>query len=127
MVTQNGKEYYQWREFTETEREGHRGGVATEGSRKLDKASYQKINRALEEINWDLKLSPKELGDWEKNEDAEVPQKVIDNLHKVQKACDKAHREAREIYSSLSRLPHNVVLAVPMAEKLKADFEATPT
>mgnify|MGYP003314065942 CR=1 FL=1 len=36
VVTANGKDYYQWREFTETEREGHRGGVSTEGTRKLD-------------------------------------------------------------------------------------------
>ena len=127
VVTYSGKDYYQWREFTETEREGHRGGVATEGRRKLDKASYQKINRALEEISWDLKLSPKELGDWEKNENAEVSQKVHDNLGKVQKACDVAYREAREIYSSRSRLPRHDVLAVPIAEKLKGDFEATPT
>ena len=61
VVTHSGKDYYQWREFTETEREEHRGGVATQGSRKLDKASYQKINRALEEFDWDLKLSPKVL------------------------------------------------------------------
>ena len=99
--------------------------MATQGSRKLDKASYQKINRALEEFDWDLKRSPKELGDWEKNENAEVSQKVYDNLGKVQNACNKAYGEARKIYSSISRLPRHDVLAVPIAEKLKEDFEAS--
>ena len=35
-VTNEGKNYYQWREFSEIEREGHRGGLVTEGTRKLD-------------------------------------------------------------------------------------------
>ena len=35
-VTNEGKHYYQWREFSEIEREGHRGGSVTEGTRELD-------------------------------------------------------------------------------------------
>ena len=94
MVTQSGKDYYQWREFTETERDGHRGGVATKGSRKLEVASYHTINRALQERKWDLQLTPKELKNWEKDENTPPPQKVFGNLEKVRKACEKGYDEA---------------------------------
>ena len=44
-VTAEGKDYYQWREFSEIEREGQRGGLATQGTRKLDLPDYTKINK----------------------------------------------------------------------------------
>ena len=61
IVKHNEKEYYQWREFAEIEREGHRGGMSTEGSRKLDVENYKRINSALEKWEWDLKLTSKEI------------------------------------------------------------------
>ena len=127
LVETNGKEYYQWREFTETEREGHRGGLVSEGTRKLDVEEYKRLNGALEQYNWNLQLTPKELKNWQEDEAAEVPKKVIDNLGKVQKACDKAYRDAREHYRQLTERTQHDVLAGPMAKKLKDDFEATPT
>ena len=79
VVTHSGKDYHQWRDFTETEREGHRGGVATEGSRQLELATYHTINRALQEREWDLHLTPKELKDWEKDENAPPQQQIFGN------------------------------------------------
>ena len=127
VVTANGKEYYQWREFTETEREGHRGGVATKGSRKLEVSSYHTINRALQERKWDLQLTPKELKNWEKDENTPPPQKVFSNLEKVRQACQKGYDEARGIYREIKNLPPDDILAAPIAAKLKQDFEATPS
>ena len=125
IVTYNDREYYQWREFQEIEREGQRGGVSTQGTRKLDVENYNRINLALEKWQWNLQLTPKELQAWE-GEAAEMPKKVIDNLGKVYKACDKAYREARQAYRQVSDLPSTDALAVTMADKLKEDFEATP-
>ena len=127
IVETNGKEYYQWREFTETEREGQRGGLSTEGTRKLDVDSYRRLNGALEQYNWNLQLTPKELKNWQDDVNSEVPKKVIDNLGKVQKACDKEYRDARDLYRQISGRSATDTLARPMAEKLKQDFEATPT
>ena len=56
IVTHNDRDYYQWREFTEIEREGHRGGVTTQGTRKLDVENYKRINLALEKWGWNLSL-----------------------------------------------------------------------
>ena len=53
-----------------------------------------------------------------------MPKKVTDNLGKVYKACDEAHREARQIYRQVSDLSSTDTLAVPIAAKLKEDFEA---
>ena len=65
IVTYNDREYYQWREFQEIEREGQRGGVSTQGTRKLDVENYNRINLALEKWQWNLQLTPKELQAWE--------------------------------------------------------------
>ena len=126
IVQYSGKDYYQWKEFAEIEREGYRGGVSTEGIRKLDVATYKRINGALEKWDWNLKLTPKELQDWE-GEASIVPKKVFENLAKVQKACDKEYRDARDLYRQISGRSATDTLAGPMAEKLKQDFEATPT
>ena len=58
IVSHNDRDYYQWREFTEIEREGHRGGVTTSGSRKLDNDSYKVANRALSHWGCSLDLTP---------------------------------------------------------------------
>ena len=100
--------------------------MSTEGIRKLDVATYKRINGALEKWDWNLKLTPKELQDWE-GEASIVPQKVFENLAKVQKACDKEYRDARDLYRQISGRSATDTLAGPMAEKLKQDFEATPT
>ena len=126
IVSHNDRDYYQWREFTEIEREGHRGGVTTQGTRKLDVENYKRINLALEKWEWNLQLKPKELQDWE-GEASIVPKKVFENLAKVQKACDKEYRDARDLYRQISGRSATDTLAGPMAEKLKQDFEATPT
>ena len=65
IVTHNERDYYQWREFTEIEREGMRGGVSSQGTRKLDVQNYKRINLALEKWEWNLEQKPKELQDWE--------------------------------------------------------------
>ena len=39
--------FYQWKEYTETEREGHRGGLRTSGERKLNIKQYNQINDKL--------------------------------------------------------------------------------
>ena len=76
IVTHKRREYYQWREFQEIEREGHRGSVSTEGTRKLDVESDKRINGALEKWQWNVQLTPKELQAWE-GEAAEVPKKYL--------------------------------------------------
>ena len=123
IVSHNDRDYYQWREFTEIEREGHRGGVTTQGTRKLDVENYKRINLALEKWEWNLELKPKELQDWE-GEAAIMPKKVTENLGKVQKACDKAYKESRLVYRQVADLSSTDTLAVPIAAKLKEDFEA---
>ena len=125
VVVHKEKDYYQWREFTETEREGHRGGVSTQGRRKLDLATYHTINRALQERKLDLQLRPKELKDWANDENRPPPQKVFDKFEKVRKACQKAYNDARETYREVKNLPPHDILAAPIAAKLKQDFEAT--
>ena len=123
VVTLNGRDYFQWREFTEIEREGQRGGVSTQGTRKLDVENYKRINGALEKWQWNLQLTPKELQAWE-GEAAEMPKKVTENLGKVQKACDKAYKDSRVVYRQVADLSSTDTLAVPIAAKLKEDFEA---
>ena len=123
VVTLNERDYYQWREFTEIEREGQRGGVSSQGTRKLDVENYKRINLALEKWEWNLELKPKELQDWE-GEAQIMPKKVIDNLGKVQKACDKAYKDSRLVYRQVADLSSTDTLAVPIAAKLKEDFEA---
>ena len=123
VVTLNGRDYFQWREFTEIEREGQRGGVSTQGTRKLDVENYKRINLALEKRDWNLQLTPKQIQAWE-GEAAVLPKKVTDNLGKVYKACDKEYKEARLIYRQVADLSSTDTLAVPMAAKLKEDCEA---
>ena len=53
--------YYQWKEFDETEREGHRGGLRTSGERKLDVKQYNQINDKLAQYEWNINLAPAEL------------------------------------------------------------------
>ena len=70
-----------------------------------------------------MQLTPKELEAWEGGA-AEMPKKVTDNLGKVYKACDKEYKEARLIYRQVADLSSTDTLAVPIAAKLKEDFEA---
>jgi len=126
VVTHNDKEYYQWREFTETEREGHRGGVSTEGSRRLEKKDYLAINEHLSQYQWNIELTKKEEKEWQ-GEHPKVPEKVIENLGKVQKACDRAHKEAKDLYRMLSDRGDMDNTAKAIAADLRNDFEATPT
>ena len=123
IVSHNDRDYYQWREFTEIEREGHRGGVTTQVTRKLDVENYKRINLALEKWEWNLQITPKELQAWE-GEAAAIPKNVTGNLGKVYKACDTGYKEARLIYRQVADLSSTDTLAVPIAAKLKEDFEA---
>ena len=123
VVTLNGRDYFQWREFTEIEREGQRGGVSSQGTRKLGDENYKRIDLALEKPDFNLQLTQKQIQAWER-EAAAAPKKVTDNLGKVYKACDKAYKDSRLVYRQVADLSSTDTLAVPMAAKLKEDFEA---
>ena len=123
VVTLNERDYYQWREFTEIEREGQRGGVSSQGTRKLGDENSKRIYLALEKPDGNLQLTQKQIQVWER-EAAAAPKKVTDNLGKVYKACDKIYKEARLIYRQVAHLSSTDTLAVPMAAKLKEDCEA---
>ena len=93
-LTIEGKNYYQWREFSGIEREGHRGGLVTEGTRKLDLPDYSKINRTLSQYGCSLDLQPGARGDIDpRSKLADLPKKVLDDLNKVQGAVP-THRRA---------------------------------
>ena len=81
------------------------------------------VEPGTEKWEWNLELKPKELQDWE-GEAAIMPKKVTENLGKVHKACDKAYKDSRLVYRQVSDLSSTDTLAVPIAAKLKEDFEA---
>ena len=127
-VTAEGREWYQWREFSEVEREGHRGGLVTEGTRKLDLADYTKINKTLSQYGCTLDLQPGAIGDIDRSSKlADLPKKVLDNLSKVQKACDRAIGDAKGLFRRIDELSHSDPTAKALGVKLKADWEATPS
>ena len=85
---------------SETEREGHRDGMSTTGSRKLDLKQYNEINTQLAKYDWNLDLTVVERTAWGNESLADprpVPGKVTENLAKVQKACDKAIADGKAI------------------------------
>ena len=127
-VTAEGREWYQWREFSEVEREGHRGGLAIEGTRKLDIVDYNKINKTLSQYGCSLDLQPGAIGDTDRSSKlADLPKKVLDNLGKVQKACDRAIGDAKGLFRRIDELSHSDPTAKALGVKLKADWEATPS
>ena len=122
--------YWQWKEFTETVREGHRGGVKTAGTRKLDLAAYNKINAALKKKGYHLELTPAQVKDWDESAREkrvpDVPQNVLEKLSKVQTACDLAVSQAKDFFRKLSQIGNSDAVAAATAAKLKEDFEAPP-
>ena len=127
-VISEGKDYYQWREFSEIEREGQRGGLATEGTRKLDLPDYTKINKTLSQYGCSLDLKPGALGDINTSSRlADLPKKVLDNLAKVQKACDRAIGDAKGLFRRIDELANMDPTAKALAVKMQTDWEATPS
>ena len=127
-VTAEGKDYYQWREFSEIEREGRRGGLANEGTRKLDLPDYTKINKTLSQYGCSLDLKPGALGDINTSSRlADLPKKVLDNLAKVQKACDRAIGDAKGLFRRIDELANMDPTAKALAVKMQTDWEATPS
>ena len=127
-VAAEGKDYYQRREFSEIEREGHRGGLVTEGARKLDLHDYSKINRTLSQYGCSLDLQPGALGDIDPSSKlADLPKKVLDNLNKVQKACDRAIGDAKGLFRRIGELSLSDPTAKALGVKMKADWGATPS
>ena len=130
-VTCGGQEYYQWREFTEIEREGHRGGVETRGSRKPDLPNYKLLNRALSHYGCAMDLTPTAIDGNPltsiEGMPADLPAKVLDHLGKVQKACDRAISDAKGMYRRIDELGVADNTAKALGVKMKADIEATPS
>ena len=130
-VAHDGQEYYQWREFTEIEREGHRGGVTTSGSRKLDNDSYKVANRALSHWGCSLDLTPAAIAGTPpksvKGMSVDLSGKVLENLGKVQKACDRAISDGKGVYRRIDELGVADNTAKALGVKMKADIEATPS
>ena len=119
--------YYQWKEFDETEREGHRGGLRTSGERKLDLKQYSQINEKLAQYEWNINLAPAELTSLvEQGETGSLPEKVIANLEKVQKACSKAVSESKLLWRRLMDLNAGDQTTSALADNLKSAFEAPP-
>ena len=119
--------YYQWKEFDETEREGHRGGLRTSGERKLDLKQYSQINEKLAQYEWNINLAPAELTSLvEQGETGALPEKVIANLEKVQKACSKAVSESKLLWRRLMDLNAGDQTTSALADNLKSAFEAPP-
>ena len=115
-------------EFSEIEREGHRGGLVTEGTRKLDLADYTKINKTLSQYGCTLDLQPGAIGDIDRSSKlADLPKKVLDNLNKVQKACDRAIGDAKGLFRRIDELSLSDPTAKALGVKMKADWEATPS
>ena len=119
--------YYQWKEFNEMEREGHRGGLKTSGDRTLDINKYKQINAALSKYEWNIELSSSELKMLTKFfENTTLPEKVIANVAKVQKACEKAISEAKLVWRRLMDLKTADPTTTALAKSLKDAFEAPP-
>ena len=80
-------EYYQWKEFAEVERAGHRGGMSTTGTRKLEIKQYSEINTQLAKYDWNPDLTQAEVKTWDtKAEDPKtVPEKVLQNLDRCKR------------------------------------------
>ena len=130
-VVHDGQEYYQWREFTEVEREGHRGGVTTSGTRKLDQASYKVATRALMHWGCSLDLTPTAIAGTPtksiKGMSVDLSAKVLENLGKVQKACDRAISDGKGVFRRIDELGVADNTAKALGVKMKADIEATPS
>ena len=117
--------FYQWKEFNEMEREGHRGGLKTSGERKLDIKQYNLINAELAKFDWNLNLSPQEMKMLtQHSETASLPDKVIANLDKVQKACDKAVNDAKLVWRRLQDLKNADATTTALAKSLQDAFQA---
>ena len=115
-------------EFSEVEREGHRGGLVTEGTRKLDLPDYRKINKTLSQYGCSLDLQPGAIGDIDRSSKlADLPKKVLDNLNKVQKACDRAIGDAKGLFRRIDELSLSDPTANALGVKMKADWEAAPS
>ena len=117
--------YYQWKEFNEMEREGHRGGLKTSGERKVDIKQYNLINAELAKFDWNLNLSPQEMKMLtQAGETASLPDKVIANLDKVQKACEKAVNDAKVVWRRLMDLKNADATTTALAKSLQEAFQA---
>ena len=131
VVTLNGRDYFQWREFKEIEREGQRGGIVTEGSRKLDLPSYKQLNGALSHYGCSLDLTPAAIAGPPpksiKGMSVDLSGKVLENLGKVQKACDRAISDGKGVYRRIDELGVADNTAKALGVKMKADIEATPS
>ena len=109
------------------EREGHRGGLKTSGDRTLDIKQYNQINAALSKYEWNIELSSSELKMLtQQGETATLPEKVIANLDKVQKACEKAISDAKLVWRRLMDLKTADPTTTALAKSLKDAFEAPP-
>ena len=117
--------FYQWKEFNEMEREGHRGGLKTSGERKVDIKQYNLINAELAKFDWNLNLSPQEMKMLTQGgETASLPDKVIANLDKVQKACEKAVNDAKVVWRRLMDLKNADATTTALAKSLQEAFQA---
>lgn len=107
------------------EREGHRGGLKTSGERKVDIKQYNLINAELAKFDWNLNLSPQEMKMLTQGgETASLPDKVIANLDKVQKACEKAVNDAKVVWRRLMDLKNADATTTALAKSLQEAFQA---
>ena len=123
--------FYQWRECNEGQIESHRGGMQTTGRRVLNQREYNEINGFLAQFQWQLDLSYAEAMGTDAGTGEHpppLPDKILSNLNKVQKACDQAISEAKMHVRQL------LVLATKLADQsssviaadLQKALEATP-
>ena len=97
-------------------------------SRTRSSRLYSKINRTLSQYGCALDLQPGARGDIDpRSKLADLPKKVLDDLNKVQKACDRAIGDAKGLFRRIAELSHSDPTAKALGVKMKADWEATPS
>ena len=97
-------------------------------SRTRSSRLYSTINRTLSQYGCSLDLQPGARGDIDpRSKLADLPKKVLDDLNKVQKACDRAIGDAKGLFRRIDELANMDPTAEALAVKMQTDWEATPS